>query len=83
MKLVVKTDYADLLRFMCGYPEYAVFPHNTAFFMERNLRLAEVTQIGRYDHCVIVTSTFYEKEMREQDILDYIKQEQIMDQQSI
>lgn len=73
MKLIVKTDYADLLRFISSYPEYMSFPHNIPFFMERNLRQSELTQLSHYDACVIVTSTFYESEMREQDIIDYIK----------
>ena len=75
MKLIVKTDYPDLLRFISGYPEYTYFPYGQKFFMERNLRLSEVTQLAQYTDCVIVTSTFYDKEMREQDILDFIKSE--------
>jgi len=75
VKLIVKSDYPDLLRFISGYPEYVTFPYNQKFFMERNLRLSEVTQLSQYEDCVIVTSTFYEREMKEQDILDFIKSE--------
>ena len=75
MKLIIKTEFADLFRFFCGYPELDYLPHNTPFFMERNLRLSEVTALSQYTNCVVVTNTFYDQEMKEAEILSFIKSE--------
>jgi hypothetical protein len=73
MKLIVNTEYVDLLRFIFSeYREEKRIPFRDNFFLIKNITSKEIGIVERFSNCIIVSSTYFEAEWGRKEIFEYV-----------